>query len=284
MSKIIFKARKSLGQNFLFNNDYLKKIVSVCQINDKSRVIEIGPGYGSLSKLLSNATSRPIISIEKDENLFNWLVSNLSENKINFVLEDAKIINWSEFLKNKSLFCDDDEIVVTGNLPYNISNEIIINLIKERKFFKRFIFLVQKEVAQRWVASPINYKNKYSNFSVFINYFCKTSLLFEIPRKFFNPIPKVDGALVFLEVKETFSSNLEEKKFFTFVKNCFCFRRKTLYNNLKSFWIKDEKIKKVFQNFNFSSKIRPQDLSLENYLILFNEISLEESVKTIHDR
>ena len=272
MAKIIFKPQKKLGQNFLFNNEYLKKIVNACQINDKSKIIEIGPGYGSLSKLLGACSSNSVISIEKDKKLFDWLIDNMTGHNVNFVLNDATTINWNEFLKNNNLFGKGDEVIVVGNLPYNISNEVILKLINFRKLFKRFVFLVQKEVAQRWVANPNYFKHKYSNFSILVNYFCKSFFLFEVPKKLFYPVPKVDGALVVLEIKDNFPGDLNEQLFLNFTKNCFRFRRKTLSNNLKSLWMKNDKIEEIFDSLNLSRTIRPQDLSIENYLTLFNKI------------
>jgi 16S rRNA (adenine1518-N6/adenine1519-N6)-dimethyltransferase len=153
---------------------------------------------------------------------------------------------------------------------------LISNLIEKKHLFKGFVFLVQKEVGQRWVANPLSYKNKYSNLSVFINYFCNTSLAFEIPKSFFKPVPEVDGALIYLEIKNNFQSDLDENKFFAFVRNCFRFRRKTLFNNLKSFCGEDDRIKKTFEKLNYNEKIRPQDLSLQDFLSLFDEFLVKK--------
>ncbi|WNE41553.1 MAG: Ribosomal RNA small subunit methyltransferase A [Mycoplasmataceae bacterium] len=273
--KLAFKPQRSLGQNFLSSQEYLNKIVESCLINKNSRIIEIGPGYGTLTKLLIKESSESIVSIEKDENLFNWLNTNLSDSsKVDFILGDALDIDWEELIKDK-FHSEENEIIVVGNLPYNISNKLISNLLEKRHLFKKLVFLVQKEVGQRWVANPLKYKNKYSNLSVFINYFCDTSLNFEIPKKFFKPVPEVDGALICLNLKPNNSIDLEEKKFFSFVKNCFRFRRKTLFNNLKSFWGDENKINAAFEKLAYDEKIRSQDLFLRDFLLLFNEFSLK---------
>lgn len=269
--KLAFKPQRSLGQNFLSSQEYLNKIVDACSINKNSRIIEIGPGYGTLTRLLIKKSSEHIISIEKDENLFNWLNINLTDSSnVDFILGDALEIDWEKLIKDK-FPSEENEIIVVGNLPYNISNRLISNLLDKGHLFKKLVFLVQKEVGQRWVASPLKYKNKYSNLSVFINYFCDTSLNFEIPKKLFKPVPEVDGALISLNLKPRIPSDLEEKKFFLFVKNCFRFRRKTLFNNLKSFWGNEDKINNAFEKLSYNEKIRSQDLFLQDFFSLFNE-------------
>ena len=278
-TKLFFRPQRSLGQNFLSSDLYLKKIISACSINSNSVILEIGPGYGSLTKLLSQTDCKKLISIEKDPNLFQWLNNNSIKwpSKVDFFLNDALEIEWDDFLKNNVSLSSDDELIIVGNLPYYISNILIGNLLEKRHLFKRLVFLVQKEVAQRWVASPFKYKNKYSNLSIFINYSCDTELLFEIPKRFFKPIPEVDGALVILEIKIIPTENiLNENKFFLFVRNCFKFRRKTLFNNIKSFWGNEDEIKEIFKIFEYDEKIRPQDLSLDDFLKLFNNFKIKK--------
>jgi 16S rRNA (adenine1518-N6/adenine1519-N6)-dimethyltransferase len=271
--EILFKPKKSLGQNFLFDQQSLNKIVEFCLINDNSRIIEIGPGYGSLTRLLAKVSNKKVFAIEKDDKLFNWLTLNVSDENIDFVLGDALNINWESFISERKILSQkENDLIVVGNLPYNISNQILINLLENNHLFKRIIFLVQKEVGQRWVASPFKYKNKYSNFSVFVNYFCNVNLALEVLNKLFKPVPKVDGVLVCLEIKKDLPVEFNEKKFFSFIRNCFRFRRKTLFNNIKSFFGEESKIKITFEKFRYGEKIRPQDLSLQDYIYLFKEI------------
>jgi 16S rRNA (adenine1518-N6/adenine1519-N6)-dimethyltransferase len=280
-TKLLFRPQKKLGQNFLSSNEYLKKIVSACLINNNTRILEIGPGYGSLTKLLSKTNCKSLTSIEKDPNLFKWLSSPNSgdwSDKIEFFLGDALEIEWDKFIKENISLSDDDEVIIVGNLPYYISNILIGKLLEKKHLFKRLVFLVQKEVAQRWVATPFKYKNKYSNLSIFINYSCNSELLFEIPKKFFKPVPEVDGGLVVLEINSLSSKHiLDEDKFFLFVRNCFKFRRKTLFNNIKSFWGNENEIKEIFKSLEYDEKIRPQDLSLEDFLKLFNSFKVKKN-------
>lgn len=270
-AKIFFKPKRSLGQNFLFEEKMLRAIAAACSVGGDSKLIEIGPGYGTLTRLLSKNSANTVFAIEKDADLFSWLSANLAKEAVDFTMADALEIDWPSFLTSKQLTVD-DELIIVGNLPYNISNHLLSNLLEHHQLFKRMVFLVQKEVGQRWVATPTYYKNKYSNLSVFISYFCEASLLFEVPRGAFKPVPEVDGALVRLEIKKDLPSNFHNKKFFTFVRNCFRFRRKTLYNNIKSFSLDQEKARLALKELGYQEKVRPQDLSLENYISLFNKL------------
>lgn len=274
-SRIFFKPKRSLGQNFLFDEKILDRIATACSVDQDSKLIEIGPGYGSLTRLLSKASRSEVFAIEKDESLFNWLTLNLANERINFTLADALEVDWESFIASKELTGSEDLIVV-GNLPYNISNQLLINLLENNHLFKRMIFLVQKEVGQRWVASPTSYKSNYSNLSIFVEYFCKSTLLFEIPKESFKPVPAVDGALIQLEVRKDLPTTFQRRKFFTFVRNCFRFRRKTLYNNIKSFSVNQQKTKLAFEKFGYQEKVRPQDLSLKDYIALFEELANED--------
>jgi len=116
-----------------------------------------------------------------------------------------------------------------GNLPYYITNSLIINLLFNYHLFKSLVFLVQKEVGEKWVANPYKYPSQYSALSVFINYLAETKIVLEVPSRVFNPPPSVDGALVAINSYKNANIAKEQlKTFLRFLKNCFRFRRKTL--------------------------------------------------------
>ncbi|WNE40299.1 MAG: Ribosomal RNA small subunit methyltransferase A [Mycoplasmataceae bacterium] len=199
--------------------------------------------------------------------MFRWLLENNKNNKINYFHKDALQINWSEFLfpyKNSHL-------IIVGNLPYYIANSLIINLLLEKNIFNSLIFLIQKEVGQKWASSPNKYSSQYSALSVFINYLTETNFILEVPREAFNPSPLVDGALVSIEPYQNINISKENLvSFLNFLKNCFRFRRKTLLNNLNSFAGNfKEKWEKYFSGKNYSEKIRPQNLTSLEYWELF---------------
>ncbi|WP_322632475.1 16S rRNA (adenine(1518)-N(6)/adenine(1519)-N(6))-dimethyltransferase RsmA [endosymbiont DhMRE of Dentiscutata heterogama] len=266
-SEIIYAPKKSLGQNFLFDKNHLHKIVACCPVDDKIIIIEIGSGYGNLTNLLAKTDCQKVIGIEKDSQLFQWLIENNKNEKIIYHHQDALKINWPEFcsqFKNNSL-------IVVGNLPYYITNSLIINLLLDYQLFKSLIFLVQKEVGQKWVSGSNKYPSEYSALSVFINYLTETKIVAKIPAAVFTPAPSVDGVLVSIEPHQNVNTSKEQLiSFLRFLKNCFRFRRKTLLNNLLS-WARnyEKEWKKYLQEKGYEEKIRPQNLNPSEYWQLF---------------
>ncbi|MCE8159205.1 MAG: ribosomal RNA small subunit methyltransferase A [Candidatus Moeniiplasma glomeromycotorum] len=272
-AKIIYPPQKKLGQNFLFKESYLQKIIAAFPLDPNTIIIEIGSGYGSLTNLLAQTNCQKVISLEKDPQLFQWLTEkntpskyNSKENKVLFLHQDVLKVDWLTFgqeWKNNSL-------VVVGNLPYYLANSLIVELLLNFSLFKALVLLVQKEVAQKWVASPLKYNHHYSALSVFINYLAHTEITLLVPAGAFVPVPSVDGALVKIK---PYSFNLTSTKltaFLTFLKKCFHFRRKTLLNNLNSFPSSEKREwTQYFQQKNYSLWLRPQNLTPEEYWDLF---------------
>jgi len=159
-------------------------------------------------------------------------VENNKNDKIVYLHQDALRINWSEFCSQYK----DNSLIIVGNLPYYITNSLIVNLLFHCHLFKSLIFLVQKEVGQKWASSPTKYSSKYSALSVFINYLAEVKIVLEVPSQVFVPSPSVDGALVVINPYQDINLPKEQlTSFLRFLKNCFRFRRKTLLNNLSSF-------------------------------------------------
>jgi len=259
-TKIIFSPKKELGQNFIFNDYYLNEITKKIPINEKTIIIEIGSGYGNLTKFLSNTKCKKIISIEKDKKIFQWLKKNIKDKKIIFLNNDALKINWEKLCISYINF----SLIIVGNLPYNIANSLLIKLLIYKNFFSIFVFLVQKELAEKWTSGPKKNNSKYSALSVFINCFSEIKKVLNIPKNIFIPKPKVDGTLLIIKKKD---HKFDEKKkifFLNFVKKCFFFRRKNILKNLSS-----EKWKKFFLERKYSFLLRPQEMDKEFYLEIF---------------
>lgn len=265
---LIFNPIKRLGQNFIFDKVYLQKILNNCLIEENSLVIEIGSGYGIFTQLIAEKTKcHDIISLEKDERLFNLLVKKKTD-KITFVLQDALKIDWGTYGRQLEENRKGKSINIVGNLPYNIANSLLIELLLFSNFFSSFSFLVQEEVARRWLAKPK--ENNYSAISVFINFFSLPKIQFLVPGTVFIPNSAVRGALVTIILKKEFSFNkIEIKNFWSFLRNCFQFRRKTLFNNLISFSNLIEWKKYYFWK-NYSLNLRPSDLSPSEFWELFS--------------
>lgn len=273
-----FLPNKKLGQCFLLDKNLLQKIANYCPVDENTIVIEIGSGYGQLTYFLANSNCHKLISYEKDQRLFTWLQNNwanktennLQENKVLFLNKDVLEINWEELVKeykNKNLSVS---FLVVGNLPYAISNLLIKKLLDQSHLFKGFIFLVQKEVGQRWTATPSRYKKDYSALSVYIGTLAEASFLLGIPRQCFSPSPLVDGSLIYLKPKKDLAVKASElNKFFSLVRNCFLHRRKTLWNNLLIASVKEQRITRTFQELGYDSKLRSQDLSVLDFTNLY---------------
>ena len=285
-TKIIFPPNQALGQNFLFDKNYLRKIVAYCPIDTNTIIIEIGSGYGNLTNFLAETDCQKVVGLEKDPKLYQWLVENNQNNKIVYFQADALKINWPEFCSEyKGNFARNAELslIIVGNLPYYLTNSLIVDLLFNYRLFSSLVFLVQKEVGQKWVASPRQHSSQYSALSVFINHLAETKLALGVPAQIFIPVPLVDGALIV--IKPRISINMTKEKlvsFLHFLKNCFRFRRKTLLNNLYSFAGNYKKEwEKYFVENNYSAKIRPQNLAPTEYwkLFLFWKILVNSSKK-----
>ncbi|RHZ36782.1 16S rRNA (adenine(1518)-N(6)/adenine(1519)-N(6))-dimethyltransferase RsmA [endosymbiont GvMRE of Glomus versiforme] len=273
--KLPFLPKKEWGQNFLLDKNLLQKIVDSCPFDKKTIIVEIGSGYGHLTEFLAKSNCHQVISYEKDAQLHFWLQSKWKEqkNKVIFLYQDALKINWPELRQKYNQFLT---FLVVGNLPYSIANSLIFNLLESAELFENLVFLIQKEVAQRWVATPQKYKKEYSALSVYISLITKPEIIFFVPKQCFFPQPSVDGALVRLEIKKEIQLEKEKRvQFWAFLKNCFRHRRKTLWNNLLIASYQEKKIREVFQKLKYEKNIRPQQLTIQDYLSVFNFLQIE---------
>jgi 16S rRNA (adenine1518-N6/adenine1519-N6)-dimethyltransferase len=264
-----FLPNKKQGQNFLFSKNYLQKIVANCPLKSDTVIIEVGSGYGSLTNLLAENGCQKILSYEKDERLFNWLITNnQNPDKVIYFHKDILLVDWPKICSEYQNF----PIIVVGNLPYYLANSLIVNLLFNYQLFETWAFLVQKEVASRWVAQPANkYSSSYSSLSVLVNFLTTSSLIFDVPNTAFAPPSAVDGALVVMKIRSQIKIKREKlAAFWSFLKNCFHFRRKTLWNNLRSLTKKNESDwEKYFLDHNYPKNIRPHHLSSKEYWQLF---------------
>ena len=239
--------KKSWGQNFIIDDNTIKKIIGIIKPNQSEHIIEIGPGRGALTIPLLKKVKK-ITAIEIDPLLVEYLnKKNLS----NLEIHNTDFLKWEPSFKGKKR--------VIGNLPYYISSPIIFNLI-ENKCFSEIIIMVQKELALRLTAKP-NTKD-YSRMSVVAQTFCNISYETNISKNIFLPKPKVDSSIIRLSKKE---QNINIQEYSSFIKQCFINRRKKLKNNLKEI-TGDE-------NLDFLGNKRPEDLSILEYIDIFNKYS-----------
>ena len=253
--------KKSLGQNFLIDNNILNKIINLTNIENET-ILEIGPGTGNLSSLILNKKPKKFIAIEKDKFLALNLKKNFKE-KIEIINDDILNIN-EKLLSNEKL-------IVFGNLPYNISTEIlckwILNLDKNKFWFQFLILMFQKEVADR-IISNFN-SSKYGRLSILTNWKLNVKKIIDIKPNSFKPIPKVESSLLFFSPKKNFFKIKNPNNLERVTRVFFNHRRKMIkkpYN--KIFQGNISIIKKLKIDLN----LRPQNLNFETYFKLAKEL------------
>ena len=272
LNRFHLSAKKSLGQNFLTDLNVLTKIVDAAHLTDTDNVIEIGPGIGGLTEFLARSSKR-VLAFEIDQNLLPVLDETLSPyDNVEVINQDILQANLPAIIEEK--FNNERPIKVVANLPYYITTPIILDLLKGNAEFDNITVMMQKEVAQRLEAKPGS--KDYGSLSVIIQYLNDVKLAFEVSRKSFIPAPNVDSAIVTLERKETIENEVfDEKTFASFVRGCFAHRRKTLWNNLQGLFGKDaetkEKVQNVLDEFDIQPSIRPEKLTVDQYVDLTNK-------------
>ena len=256
----MIKAKKSLGQNFLTDQNIIDKIVSIIEIKNKS-ILEIGPGTGNLTKNILKKKPKKILLIEKDYDLAQLLKENLSS--------DVLIIN-KDVLKVDENKLDDEMLTVFGNLPYNISTEIlckwILNIKDKNFWFDYLILMFQKEVADRIIAD-FNTKN-YGRLSILSNWKLDVKKIFDVKPSSFFPKPKVDSSILLIKPKLNFfeiknSNNLEK-----LTRVFFMHRRKMLKKPYNILFNDNYQIAKKLK---IDLNLRPQNLNFETYYKLTEE-------------
>ena len=249
-----FTQKKSLGQNFLIDQNILNNIADIGQVGHKDLVIEVGPGSGALTNKILERKPKNLIVIEKDSQLSNFLLKKFKE-KIKIINEDMMKISYENFKgKNHIIF---------GNLPYNISTQILAKWIKIKNidiFCKKFVLMFQKEVADRIIAKT-NTKN-YGRLSILSNWRMQIDKIFDIEPESFNPVPKVRSTLLVLVPKNNFY-NLKDPKNLEYITNIFFSqRRKMIKKPLKMLFKNYEEISK---KLNLDLDLRPQNLDSVTY-------------------
>ncbi len=243
--------KKRYGQHLLHDRNILSKIAGSLDLNKDDSVIEIGCGSGALTEYLISGAGR-VTAVEVDDQFFDIIEEKFGKNREFRLIKD-------DILKTdlKQLILPGRKSIIAGNLPYNITSQIIFYLLDHLQNISRMVFLVQKEIAER-ITAPVRNKNR-SILSVICQYHFEPKILFPVSRNCFYPAPNVDSAVIFLSVKQE-SNNEFAKRFRSVVKSSFGKRRKTLRNNLKSAGIEPDNIQ---SEFNMSR--RPEELSVLDF-------------------
>ena len=254
---ILNKAKRSLGQNFLIDKNIINKIIKIGNIDKNKIVMEIGAGYGNLTKSIITMKPKKIFAIEKDKKLSFFLKNKFKENK------KVKIINRDilDIIEENN---PKNNIVVFGNLPYNISTKILASLVMLKKWppwYDILILMFQKEVADRIVAKT--HTKEFSRLTVLSNWRLEIKKHFDISKNCFFPKPKINSTLLSFKPKKINAFNLKNPKNLEIVTRIlFSNRRKMINKNLNKLF--KEKLSMV-KNLNIDLSKRPEELSNETF-------------------
>ena len=246
--------KKNLGQNFLIDEKIINQIVDIGNISSEDSILEVGPGTGALTQKIIEKKPKEITLIEKDERLANKLKENFTD-KVNVINEDMLSLSYEDY-SNKNL-------IIYGNLPYNISTQILAKWIKMRslnKFCKKFILMFQKEVADRIIAESNS--KKYGRISILSNWRMKIDKIIDIEPNSFRPTPKVKSTLLVFMPKEKFFKFKDPKNLEHVTNIFFSQRRKMIKKPLKFLFADFEEIAK---KLSLDLSLRPQNLDNETY-------------------
>lgn len=255
-----FKFKKKYGQNFLKDDSSIEEIVSSIAPKKNDLIVEIGPGAGALTRKLKNFGCH-LIAFEIDHETSKYLTP-LEDDNTEIIYEDFLKTDIASFLKK----CDYDELYFLGNLPYYITTPIIEHIIDSKVDHVSLTIMVQKEVADRFLAHPGN--RDYGYMTVLLNLFYDISKVIDVPRKNFYPQPNVDSAVLKLTKKET--PNVDYMRFKAIVKEAFQFKRKNIWNNLKKY---DKVVlESILKSHGKSLTDRAEDLDLSTFIDLTNNL------------
>ena len=257
-----YKPKKFFGQNFLVDDNISKKIIKQLEIQDDDVIVEIGPGQGALTKHLVNEAKR-YFAVEIDtgiadklENDYGGSVKIIRGDFLKFNLQKDIKLNRGERLK------------IIGNIPYNITSEILFKLFDVSNIVKCAVLMVQREVARRLIAKP-NTKD-YGILAVQTQMNCIPKLLFDVPPTSFFPKPNVHSSVIKLDFSEKIYEVMSGTVFTQLVRSAFGKRRKVMSNSLKEFFIENN-IDKADIDFDFTR--RPENLSVPEFVQLSNELT-----------
>lgn len=262
------KARKRFGQNFLHDHGVIRRIIRAIAPHESDHLVEIGPGLGALTEeLLDGAGALDAIELDRDlppilrTKFFNY------GDKFRIFETDAMKFDFA------SLREDDRRLRVVGNLPYNISTQLIFHLLSHAGQIEDMHFMLQKEVVDRMAAGPG--ENNYGRLGIMAQYYCKVEALFIVPPEAFNPAPKVDSAIIRLTPYQTLPFKAQNEDLLRdVVRMAFGQRRKTLRNNMKPVMSGEE-----LEALNIDPSLRPERLTLEQFVRISDHLNQKQNNK-----
>lgn len=260
------KPQKSKGQNFLVNDNIYNQIIDSADLKPEDTVLEVGPGLGFLTFKLAKKVKK-VLTVEVDPKLTQVLDVLIKSHNI----KNVKIFNRDILKAKGDKFSKIGKYKIVSNLPYNITSIFLRKFLSLPHKPEAIILMLQREVVNRIIANP----PKMSLLSTSVQFYAEANLMFEVGRENFYPSPEVDSAVIKIIPNKKYLANYdEEKKFFSLLKIGFSSKRKMLKNNLANgLNLKPEIIEKALVNSGLNHKVRPEELSIEKWLQLFQALT-----------
>ncbi len=253
--------KKSLGQNFLSDPDFVRACIDAIQPKADDLTVEIGPGLGALTKPLT-AILKHLHAVELDRDIIAWMHTHYAADRITIHHSDALKFDFAALSKDS-----DANLRVVGNLPYNISTPILFHLLEQSRKIVDMHFMLQKEVVERMVAQPST--PEYGRLSVMLQYRLHMEYLFTVPADAFDPAPKVESAFVRAIPYATLPCPAHDEQLFAkIVVAAFGQRRKTLRNTLKT-WMTDPD----FSTLQIDPQLRAENLGVAEFVAIANHLA-----------
>ena len=273
MDKYNIKANKSLGQNFLINENVIETIVESSNITKDDLVIEIGPGLGTLTKYLLEKAKK-VICVELDKKMIEILDDRFKlYDNFELINDDILKVNLKQLISQEKTTSNINNVKVVANLPYYITTPIIMKLLEEELDLESITVMIQKEVAKRLSAIPGQKDTGAITYTVY--YYANAQEVIEVPNNCFIPEPDVTSEVIKLNIRKEKSVNPKSKeKMFKIIKCAFMQRRKTLLNSLTNaniFKNKEEGIN-ILNELNINTNIRAEKLTLEDFQNIADKI------------
>ena len=272
LHKYKIQANKSLGQNFLVNDNVIDEIIRGSNIDKQDLIIEIGPGLGVLTNRLLQESNN-VVAVELDKRMVNILkdrfaqnINDKAESKLEIINEDILKINLNQLIAEKRKNQEIKQVKIVANLPYYISTPIIMKLLENRLDIDEIIVMVQKEVAERLIAKTGTRLAGAITYAV--EYYSEATSLIKVPKESFVPSPKVESEVIKLKVRKDEKIHVEnEKLLFNIISKSFMQRRKTLSNALLNNNIMKNKddVKKMWTELGMDENVRGESLTLEQF-------------------
>lgn len=266
MKKYNIRANKNLGQNFLINEEVVKNIVGCSNIEKEDLVIEIGPGLGTLTKYLLEKAGK-VICIELDTKMLQILEDRFSlYNNFELINNDVLKVDLKNIIKKEKEEGKIKNVKIVANLPYYITTPIIMKLLEEELELESITVMIQKEVADRLIATPGEKNTGAITYSVY--YYADSEAIMEVPNSSFIPEPEVTSKVIKLNIRKEPAVKPEDKeKMFKIIKYAFMQKRKTLLNSLTNNGVFKNKTQgtEILNSLGIKENVRPEELTLEQF-------------------